>query len=243
MVSVGQSGGGGNTSYVWDAQGDQLKDLYGRLSDTITQGSTGATDYATNFLDTNLPGTTNAVNTALDPNYLQSITGGTNLGMSTMADMMNPQGNPYLQQSVDDMWGSLSKNYSENILPNQRSEASVIDNYGSSRDYIAETQLLENMMNEGTMAETAMRSDAYTTDQANALSAAGSYVGAGLSADQLLTNKGQIAPEVQTALMNLGMTPDMLPTEFLAQYSQILGAPTVLGEGSTDSGWNASFLT
>lgn len=244
MVSFGDGGGSSQTSYAWYPQANKLEDMYNLANEAFLNGTTGATDFATNFLDKNFSDVNNLSLNAIDPSFLQGITGGTNLGMTGLAGMINPQGNPYLESSIDNLWSSINKNLTNNILPAQRSEASIIDNYGSSRDYIAEQQLLSDAMTGGINAETAMRSGAYTTDQANALAASQAYTSAGLTADQLLTSKGELSPELMTAVMNLGMTPYSLPMDYVQNYAGTLSvSPTVIGQSSTDGGWNASFLT
>ena len=192
MVSIGKSSGSSSqSSYVWEDQTPYLNEIYG-LGKGLYEDTVGpATQFSTDFANAALPGMMYDANSMADTSYLKGITSGTNLGMTGLAgtidgsnpamvamqDMMNPTGNPYLQDQIDSQWSSIGRNLSENILPAQRSEASILDNYGSSRDNMAEGMAMQEAIRAGTGAESDLRYQSYTSDMDRALSSAGMYGG------------------------------------------------------------------
>lgn len=226
-----------------------------------------------NFAATNAPlyqyGVESATAGMMDNEYLSSIQSGTNLGMTglggivdgsnagmqSMESLMNPTGNPYLQSEIDSMYGSINKNLTENILPAQRGEESVLDQYGGSRGAITEGMAMDSAITQGAEAEQGLRYDAYTSDMDRALQASlgytgatadasTAYTGAGMTADQIMADKYNAVPEMLTSAMNLGMSEYQLPFDYLGNLANLYGSPTVLGEGSSSqSGFNMGFLT
>lgn len=243
MVSLGKSGGGGSTnqSFVWDKQSPYLENLYSAGENMYNANEGEVSQFAGNYTDQQMPGMQDAIAGMGDTSFLNSVKSGTNLGMTTMEGMMNPQGNPYLDSQVNSMWGSIGRNMNENILPNQRSEASIRGSYGGSRDNIAEGMALQEATRSGIDAEAGLRFGAYSGDQDRALTAAGNYAGAGMTADQMEAARLNATPEMISAGYNLGMTPYQAPFDYLQNYQNTIGQPTVLGQGASNQNSGFSF--
>lgn len=241
MVSFGKNRSS-QQSYVWDEQIPFLQDLYNAGQDLLTSGSPGVEQFAKQYTGQFLPEMEQAALSTSNTDFINTIKNGTNLGMTTMASMMNPQGNPYLEDQIGSMWGSIGRNLDEYILPNQRSEASVTGNYGSSRDFISEGMAKQRAIESGVEAEKALRFGAYGEDMNRALTAAGTYTGAGTEADKTEAARLSLFPAMAEASYNLGMTPYTAPFDYLGEYRDVIGSPTVLGEGSS-GGFNLGILT
>lgn len=263
MVSVGKTGGSSQSSYVWDKQQPYLEKLYSQASGMFDESYGPFTGQVKGYANAYEPYLkSHAINLG-DNRFLKGITSGTNLGMggysdilsgespgmTTMAGMMSPEGNPYLEGTISDMYGGIARNLEENILPMQRSEESVLGQYGGSRGDIAEGMAKAEAIRTGGEMERSMRSGAYETDMQRALQsalgytgaisdAAGGYTGTGMTAEQLIAQKAGMAPEAVASVMNLGLSPYTMPYDYLSRYKEAIGGPVVLGQGSSGSGFS-----
>jgi hypothetical protein len=240
MVSIG--GGkqsSSSSSTVWDQQTPFLQDLYSQAQSAYGDNSGGASQYATNFSNQNQQTGNTALDNLMDTSYINSIQDGSNLGMQTMQTMMNPNGNPYLDNQINYAQQNIGRNLKENILPGVASEAGITGNYGGSRQGIAEGMAMQEALRQGTQLDSTMRGNAYSEDMNRAGNAANSYVGQQLNADDQMINKMGAAGNQMNDNYNLGMNKFNVPWQQLNNYSDIIGSPTMTSTGSS-SGWNIS---
>lgn len=247
MVSFGKSKSR-NQSYVWDEQSPFLQNLYQTGQNLYDQTSGSAQTAADGFLNRYMPQLNTTANKFKNMDYAQYLPDGINLGMTTLSNMMDNQVNPYLETQVENLWDSIGTNLKENILPAQRSEASVLGGYGDSRDRIAEGMAMKQAIKSGSDAETNLRFSGFESGQNRALTAADVFSGRTLDESKLgLTAQGMEAdamkqfPEMVNNMYNLGMSAQQLPWQDLYNYQKVIGAPTILGQGSS-GGVNFGFL-
>lgn len=238
MVSFGKTGGSSQQNYVWQPQTSYLEGLYETGTDLYNQLSPGIRDFSTGFSSSNMPTLQDSIASTGNTDFLGNIKSGVNLGMSGLSGMINPTTNPYLESTIGDMWNNLGRNVSEVVLPGQRSEESITGNYGGSRGALAEGMALQEAIRSGLQGERTMRSGAYESGMGRALSASDLYTRLGLTADQAELARTTATPDMISSAYNLGMSPYNAPFNMLSNYQNIIGAPTILGQGSTGSGFN-----
>lgn len=121
-------------------------------------------------------------------------------------NFLTPQQNPFLQGQIEQGQGLINRNLTENILPSVGSNAAQFGQRGSSRQGVAE----------GIAARGAIESSANFAENLT-------------SAD--------FQGQQQRALQALQFAPGIAGLQFspLQNLSGILGGPTVLGQGSSQS--------
>lgn len=123
--------------------------------------------------------------------------------------MMNPQGNPYLQGQVQNAQWLAGEGFSNYILPALQSSAVAGGNLGGSRGGIAAGMAAQEAQRQQGDIATQFYGQAYQGDMQRAL--------------QALGMTGGLA-----GLQGASWSP-------LMQYAALLGRPTVLGESSSTS--------
>lgn len=240
MISIG---GGKNSSssqsYVWDDQSPFLNDLYTKGQNVYDSQAADTQQYSTDFVKNNAPALQNVTNGLQDLSFTGGIKSGDNLGMGTMSRIMDPNGNPYLDGAINSAMGDIGRNLNENILMNNESEAGLNNQFGSSRQSIADGMAKKEALRLGNDVSMQMRNANYATDQNRSLDASKSYVNSGLSADELERQKLSMVGGSITDSYNLGMTPANQAWDTLNNYQSTIGGPTVLNS-SSGSGWNIS---
>lgn len=120
--------------------------------------------------------------------------------------MINPQGNPYLEGMGQAGLDQISRNFNQNIMPGIRNEAMGGMNLGSSRQGVAEGIAAGEATRAGTDFLTNLYGNQYQMDQNRALGA--------------LLNTGQV---------------QNIPWQALQNYGGLIGAPTKTGQSTSES--------
>lgn len=238
MVNLGKSGGGSTESYVWNPQQKYLESLYEQGEDIYNTNNLDVSNFADSFIKQNMPAVNQAIDSAGNTDFLDSITAGTNLGMTGLSNLIDFENNPYLEDTVNNMWRSTSRNLGENILPQLRSEASVLGNYGGDRDQIAEGMATQEAIRNAGEMESDLRFNAYNSDLNRSLNASNAYTSQGLNADAASLFRANQLPGIVESSMNLGLTPQQVQFDYLDNLRRIIGQPVTMQQGSQDSGFN-----
>ena len=120
--------------------------------------------------------------------------------------MINPQGNPYLEGMGQAGLDQLNKNFNENILPGIQGNAMGGMNLGSSRQGVAQGLAAGETQRAGSDFLTNLYGNQYQGDQNRALAA--------------LLNTGQV---------------QNLPWQGLQNFAGLIGPPTKTGQSSNES--------
>ncbi len=134
--------------------------------------------------------------------------------MPVWQGMLNPNLNPYARQMAQTGLDQMNQNFSENVLPNIQRQAIGGMNLGGSRQGIAEGMAAQGLQEQ----------------QAKYLN---NFYGGQYQADQ------------QRALQALGMLPALQQMNWadLQGYAGLIGSPTTLGRGRSNSkAWHAGVL-
>lgn len=210
MVSMGagyESNNSKSDSKVWGQQSPYLQELYQRGNKNMLKQQGAVEGYAKNFTDTNMPMAQNAINNIGDSSYTDSITQGSNLGMKTFANQMNPEGNPYLEQQITNMRGNMANDMNTFGMMDNRTAAQMSGQYGGDRQGVADYLTRKDAAKRASEAEITMRSNNYQSDMNRANNAAGSYLSSGLGANQQSVNDNMSSLDAMNSVYNLGMNP------------------------------------
>lgn len=135
-------------------------------------------------------------------------------------------GSPYLDQQISGLGADLGQFYRQQLLPGIASQAGLAGQFGGSRQGIAAGMAGQEVARQFAQGATNLRQ----ADYGQGLQAAGML--GGLSNDYL----GQMGN-----IYGMGMNPYMAPWMPLMNFSQIVGAPTVLGSTSSSGGGGFNF--
>jgi len=230
--SINASGGVSSSGQeIWDAQSPYLNDLYKSGSELTGQAGGIAQDY----IDKYSGNVDSAITGSVDTSYLDSIRNGSNLGMQTLQSSMNPTGNPYLEGQINNMRTNAADNMNIFGMSDNRSNANMSGQFGSSRQGIDDYLLRKETMKQAGDQENAMRMNAYDTDQNRAVDAAGNYINAGVNANSGMQDQyGNVINNVNSGY-NLNMNPNNANWNELQNLSGIVGGPTTLNNSNSSS--------
>jgi len=243
MVSIGQGSGKDTSSSnqeVWNAQSPYLTDLYGRSQQTGATQPDALNAYSNEFTSRNMPNAQKNIDTMSNNNYTQDVMSGNNLGMQTFGSLMDPQGNPYLDQQITDMKTGMADNMNIFGMGDNRSEAQMAGQFGSDRHGIDDYLTRKDTVDRATEAEVSMRSGNYQNDMDRSMNAATGYVNSGMNANNQLYNNSNATINAMNSTYNLGMNPFNAEWMPMQNESDIYGNPLTLSSGSS-YGQNSSF--
>lgn len=235
MVSFGNSSDSSQSSThqsVWGAQTPYLQQLYSQGNELL-QSQGGISDYSSNLINKYMPGAQDVVNNNLDTSYLDSIMSGTNLGMRTLSGLMSPQGNPYLDDQIINMKKGIADNMRIFGLSDSADSAISAGQFGNDRHGVSDFLVQREAMKNASDAETAMRMQAYGTDQANAFNAANAYTNNIYNAGSQRAIAGNNYLDNVEAVHNLGLNPYTSAWMPMINQANIVGAPTTLSNSSS----------
>ena len=154
---------------------------------------------------------------------LGQIIGGQNQFQQQLATA-SQQGNPFLQQVIENTQGDISRNLTQNILPAIGSAAGLAGQRGSSRQGVAE----------GLATQDAQRLSAEAATNLN-FQGFGQQLGAGQAA--LGNQQAAISQLPQALQAQLGLSQAQVagPFQNLNQLQGLIGAPSILGQGDSKS--------
>ena len=257
--SAGKSESDSNTGFqseVWGPQGDALKGLYGQLGNLFTQSNQG--------MQNQIPGAVNGmkgVTDAATPHWQKQMEGGAYSGMDLQGNYQNAlQGGGNEQFMNEQIMGGAGNDYvdamkdqmqqdSDDILGRSlaMTDARAAGNQlgGSSRHGLVQADQIQNSNRNLMDAQTRLGYDTFDKDMDRKMDIA-------RNADRFdmarLDSTGQMLGDQNQAMqgglkgsqgmqnLNMGQfAPYMAPWQAAGQYSQGIGAPTVLGSGSGDS--------
>jgi len=257
--SFGIGGKGGNsrtTNTIWGPQANLFKDIYSGAQDLlpndqyINQGLQAGQAAAPGLIDAAgnaMPAWSNLVqggaNAGFDPNVdpINALAGGQGQAFDTYSNLMNPQGNPYLDQMAGRGLDQMYQNYSRNTAPGIAQNAAFSGGMGGSRQGVAEANALNDMNIQGGNYLTNLYGGQYAGDQNRALAAAGGYNQAQTGAIQTAADIGGNADvtslnaigQGQNAL-NLGFAgPNLYQNLSNMQWSPFQNAQGVAGPAYT----------
>jgi hypothetical protein len=119
------------------------------------------------------------------------------------ANQLTPGGNPYFSQSVQGAIDQASRGFTQNVLPQLRSNATAVGQYGEPRDQLAQGQAAGQFGQDLQAMASSMYANQYAGDQQRALQAVG------------------MAPQLGAAMF-----------QPLTQAQGMIGGPTVLGQST-----------
>jgi len=160
-----------------------------------------------------------------------------------MAGHMDPTGNPYLEAQINNMKTSAADNMNIFGMGDNRSEANMSGQFGSSRHGIDDYLTRKDAMNTANVNEINMRNAAYEGDMNRSVNAAGNYVGSGMDASGQIVDQNQAAIESMGNVHNLGLNPYQAAWLPMQNQADIIGGPTVLTKSKSSgsgSGFSAS---
>jgi len=245
---------------VFGPQADALGQLYGNAeqlygaadyNDYNRQGDY-ASRYGQNVSDQAMPAYGNQLGGGFTDNALQRSIQESMLNPSSMGAMYNSiiggSGNEYIDPMVSAMRDASMQNYQAQTRPNLDAAAAQAGQSGSSRhgvnQYLAEKNLGSDMLNR----EMNMRGENWDKDMAMKMSIAQQAdLGRGQAQDRAMGMLGMRNAQ-QTGALNYGQgmqdlgrggmnTESMImnaPWDQIARYAETIGAPTVLGSGSSE---------
>ena len=242
---------------VWAPQGDALSSLYQQAGDLFGQTNAG--------MQSQIPGAVDSMQGVFnqaDPAYQQQLQGGAYAGMDLQGDynraLSQGGGNEqFIDQSImggagndyaDAMKGQIMQQAGDlqnQMLQGTDARAAAAGMSGGSRHGTAQAQGMENINRDAQNAMTnvgyntfdkdldrklgiAQRADTYDM---NKLNMAGGMLGQQQNAMSGAIDQG-------SQMQNLGMgqfAPYMAPWEAAGSYSNAIGAPTVLGAGTSSA--------
>lgn len=177
--------------------------------------------------------------------FAENLISGDTRGQQTLLDLMNPEGNPYLDQMVSSATRGVTQNFQENVLPGISGGATSAGQYGGSRQGIAQGVASGRYLDTIGDIETTLRGGQYQSDMNRALSAAGQYTGgqqagAGILSSLSGQNFNQQMQQLSTLLGGYAQLPQV-PWAPLTAYANTVGAPALLQSGvntSSSGGFN-----
>jgi len=192
---------------VWGEQSPYLQQLYSEAGSMLDRPNVAQTT-----------GSELATGYASSP-ALQNLIGQSQAGLSTA---LNPTQNPYLQGAIQSAIRPMRQEFQENILSGIGDEALGAGQYGGSRQGIAEGIATRGYLDKVGDVATEMAYGDYAGGQErmlNALSQAPTVANLGMMPSQIYQQEGQT------------------PWQNLANYQQLIGAPTTLAssQGTSDA--------
>jgi hypothetical protein len=187
-------------------------------------------------------GVSNAVNPALVQSLQAGMTGPSNT-QQVYKQMMGGDPNAmYVDPAIKMAQGDVARNLQENILPEVSDRGIAAGQLGSSRNQIDKGMALREAQKLSSDISTGMRAENWNTDLQNKL-----RIAELADQNQLRTREqalGLISGQNTAAQYGLGagqsmqgmqFNPQMAPWQIMSQYANTLGAPTVLGNMSTNA--------
>ena len=243
---------------VWSPQGDALKNLYGQMGNLfnnlggqMTGAIGGATDYMNNAANT--------ANTGWNNQMQGGAYSGLGIGNQLMSSLNQSANNPSAMQEVNNMiMGGSGNNYADamkgqyindanratqNMLGNLDARAAASGMSGGSRHGLATAQGMQDINSnlQSQLAQTGYNT--FDKDLDRKLQIAGQADSNNLARQQMMSNMlGQQNSTMNSAvdnsanIQNLGlgsMSAYMAPWQMASAYTNTIGAPTVLGSGSS----------
>lgn len=190
--------------------------------------------------------TSAAVNPALQQSLQESMTGPSNMGQMYQS-IVGGEGNTYIDPMVDAMRSGVQQGMERNVLPGIDAGAVGAGQSGSSRHGIAQGLAMSDANQQMMDQETQMRGGAYDKDLEWKMKIAGladTNVGAAQDRAIDMMNQQNLSQQYGmkqgAGMQNLGMggmapqmQAGMYPWQMMGQYANTIGAPTILGKGSS----------
>jgi len=256
-LSFGKSDSQGGQS-IWEPQAAGLQNLYSGAGNFFNQpnpyiqGALSSGEQAIGnmapYTNQAMPAWSNFLQGGQFGGYTPDMSGANQMaagqgpGFDTYQNLMNPQGNPYLDAMFNSGAGNMIQNWGNNIMPGIANNSEMSGGLGGSRQGIAEGLSSQGLMDSIGDFGTNLYGGQYQSDQNRALAAAGGYntdmlrgidanrmIGQGIDQTGLQAlgqgsnamNLGFSAPNMYSQLYGMQSTP-------YNQYSNILGQPTPL---------------
>lgn len=211
-------GGGSSTQTVdtdpWSEQQPYLKDLFNQAQTFFKQGAPSS-DRSMNALDSYI-GQLNSVEQTMTP-FLSSAQGANR----TLFDgsLMSPSSNPALQEYMDLSNDAISRNYTENVLPQLTSQQAAASGVGGSRQAIIESLSTRNLM------DTLQRNSAQLANQGYQSGLDASIKGTALAPQtaQASTMPAELTKQIYAAEDMKETTPYNREAQILSLYKNLIG--------------------
>lgn len=245
---------------VWAPQGSALTDLYSKIGSLFNNTSSGMLNQISGSVDN-----MNSVNNSAQDAWKNQLAGGAYGNMDIQNQLMGSLNQSLLQpsntQEINNMiMGGSGNNYADamknqyiqdanratdNMLANLDARAAASGMSGGSRHGIATSRGLEDINRnlQSNLAQTGYNT--FDKDLDRKLQIAGNADANTLSRQQMMQQMlGSQSDVMQNALagsgsmQNLGLgsfSPYMMPWQLAGMYGNIVGGPTVLGSGSSNS--------
>ncbi|RKZ06638.1 hypothetical protein DRQ25_13480 [Candidatus Fermentibacteria bacterium] len=226
----GKSSSTQNPDQVWGAQSPYLTDLYSQAQ--TTAGGQGGTQFAQGIQNPAMQAFNQQSQGGFSPDTagLQQIAQGGGYDPT--------QQNAALGGAIDAGLGQISRNFNRNIMPGINTGSAMSNTSGGSRQGIAQGLAASDANQQATDFVNQMQSQNFNQMQGRALDSQGQQMQAyqGLGQQSALQNQAQQNAMGQAGNMqNLGFN-----TQYgnLQNYGQLIGGPTVLGQGGQSNSWN-----
>jgi len=224
---------------IWGPQASGLTDLYGSAGnffnapnpyiDNALSSGEQAIGAMSPYTNQAMPAWSNLLQGGQFGGYNPNVSGANQMatgqgpGFNTYQNLMNPQGNPYLDQMFNRGAGNMVQQWGNNIMPQISGNAEMGGGLGGSRQGIAEGLATQGLMDSMGDYGVNLYGGQYQSDQNRALAAAGGY-----NTDMLRgidTNRMIGQGTDQTGLNALGQGPNAMNLGFSApnQWSQLYG--------------------
>ena len=177
-------------------------------------------------------------------NFLQGGMQGEGEVFDSLRGLMNPEGNPYMQQMGQYGLDQMNQNFQNNIMPGINTNAVFSGGLGGSRQGIAQGSAASGIANESANYLNNFYGSQYQSDMNRAAQATGMFGDLQSQAGQ--GYQGLLGMQDTNQANALGMTPQMLQNQMAPaqsylgmseaqwspyhQYSQAIGPPVVLNE-------------
>jgi hypothetical protein len=237
-----------STQNVWDVQSDYLQQLFSQgqvlsqdpaYARTAEQLSGQVTDPLSESFGQAFGGASgfNQAAGALTDPLIQGLTDIMNTPGPTFAEGGN---NPLLDVNVASALEQASRNLNQNLLPGIQQDAIGAGQYGGSKGEIAEGLAVSESNRDALAAAMGLYGEQYAADRAANLQSQAlrdqTRLGAGQQIQDILASQqAGVGAGVSAGggLFDLGMLGQDATWDQLAQYAQLLGSPTVLGQTQT----------